>query len=149
MENRPTNDHQQQSLSEEAITSARVKQIGNDLELVLWSDGSLDIEHWMNKFLTVSQIAPDDPAAQYVHLPQSQARRLRKFLNKPATMVLLGIVPPEPQQIEIAQAVNLGSHALTAWQDHSITIAGNHGVVQLSVGEAYRLLVTLTALFQE
>jgi hypothetical protein len=142
--NQPTND---QMFA--AVASARYKSLGADLEVTLWENGTVDVAHWMNKFIAVSQVDPDAPESMYVKLLPAQARRLRRFLNKPIVKQFLGITSPDVQNVTPAQAVNLGSHSVKTYHNQSIVLQGEHEHIALDHEEAYRLYTVLHALFQQ
>lgn len=98
------------------------------MEFIAWEDGTLSIDDWLYHY------TGDDTLA-HANLTNSQARALRKFLNKPAVKETLGIVSQHQ--------MNLGQHTLHIKEDRSISI----GDQDLDADETYHLFTSLREMF--
>lgn len=118
------------------INLAKHSKQAQNMEFIAWEDGTLSIDDWMHHF------TGDGATLAHATLTNSQARALRKFLNKPAVKETLGLVSQQPAPAAKRQ-ISLGQHILHINDDRSISI-GDH---DLDADETYRLFISLRELF--
>lgn len=88
-----------------------------------------------------------DDTLAHAQLTNSQARSLRRLLNKPATKEMLGIPQLKPEHIVTEHEVQLGEHYVEVHEDGSVAICNARAVAELGAGEAYHLYTVLHELF--
>jgi hypothetical protein len=125
---------------QERINLTKQSKRVQEKEFILWQNGTLSIDDWIYHFT-------GNDALAHAILTPSQARALRKFLNKPAVKQALGIVPCKPREAVAKQHMNLGQHQVEI-KGQRVTLGNHRGQVQLDAGETYRLFTILREIFQ-
>lgn len=124
----------------EFISSIKTAFLG-ETELHFWANGGLSLERYS-----------DEGQEDIIDLTNSEARRLRKLLNKPQAKQHLRIVQETPgQQRDVCDVriIDLGQHQIELDSLNKTVVIGNQaqGFVELDAHDTYRLFVALRELF--